>query len=229
MNWELKKGTDYFDNQEKINIWEYSQEYGRLTEKERKMADFKIKIRMEGWLDQIARSQPGVIDTVAGCMVDDIYRAANMMTRYNEAVTEYLGATAGVAMKWFTKQGIQIQYMTNNTFSDMLRPLLVFPLIYLKSGIAYVCPQHISWCEMEENGIPMEHFQTFYEKYKAIGKAVAADLVDRYCRKGVPFIHLDIDAGIDTFQTELSYRGQKGKVLIFRDEAPQDSAKIHYL
>ncbi len=226
MEWQLEKVTDYFDNRNQINIWEYSQEYGKLPYEERILVDRSIKVRIERHLDQLLSYSSDSIIQVGAMIVDDIYRAGNLMYAYNSDVEDYLQATAKCVMNWYTKHGIMIHYMTNNTFSDYLRPLILFPIMLSKTNIIYICPQHIAWKKMKENDIPIEQFKIYYEDYRDEAYDRSQDIISRCCEHKAHYIHLDIDAGEEAFEKSLSYNNTKGHIVAFREEAPQDSAKI---
>ena len=229
MDWELGKATDYFDNRTMNCIWEYSQEYGKLSMIERPMVDLLIKHRIEGWLDQISSYNEALLPMVAASIVDDIYRSTNLSYYFNEDVVDYLNATAKVVMNWYSKHGFQIQYMTNNSFSDMLRPLVVFPRFFSKTGLLYLCPQYYAWEQMEKKGIPIEHFPLYYRDYVAEATNAMRELAIRCCMAGAHYVHLDVDAGPEPFDADFAYKSNLKQVQVFRKEAPQDSSKFEIL
>lgn len=226
MNWQLGKATDYFDNSTKNCIWEYSQQYGKLSMNERPLVDLQIKNRIEGWLDQIAAYNDSLLPMVAGTIVDDIYRSVNLSYYFNDDVTDYLNVTAKAVTNWYKNHGMQIQYITNNTFSDMLRPLVVFPKYFAKTGLLYLCPQYCAWEMMKERGIPIEHFQLYYRDYAADAIAVTNELIRRSCMAGAHYIHLDVDAPAVAFEADFEYHSGIKNIRIIRQEAPQDSARF---
>ncbi len=226
MNWELGKATDYFDNREKISISEYAEEYGRLSIEEQRVIDLMIKERITGWLEQVDDINTELITNIGAIIVDDIYKAGNLMYSYSDCVSDYLRITAKTVMDWYTSKGITIHYMTNNTFTDYLRPLRVFPMMLEKSNIIYVCPQHIAWKSMEKAGVPMEQFRLFYRDYKEEAYEYSQDLIKRCCECGAHYIHLDIDAGKEAFEYTLSFINTPGHIVAFREESPQDSSKF---
>ena len=116
--------------------------------------------------------------------------------------------------------------MTNNSFSDYLRPLIIFPLMLAKSNIIYICPQQMAWQKMEKKGIPLEQFKLFYKDYRDEAYEYSQEIIRRCCDCGAHYIHLDIDAGQEAFEKSFSYNNTKGHIVAFREEAPQDSAKI---
>ncbi len=226
MNWELDKATDYFDNREKISISEYAEEFDQLSIDERMIVDLMIKHRIIGWLEQVEENNKDLITNIGAMIVDDIYRAGNLMYSYNESVSDYLGVTAKTVMNWFTSKEITIHYMTNNTFTDYLRPLILFPMMLEKSNIIYICPQQIAWQSMEKADIPIEQFRLFYKDYQEAAYERSQDLIKRCCECGAHYIHLDIDAGQEAFEQSLSFSDTPGHIVVFREEAPQDSAKF---
>lgn len=226
MNWEMKKGTDYFDNREKNCIWEYSQEYGSLTDEAKVIVDQLIKNRLEGWLNMIDKDDPKLLGMIGAVIMDDIYRSGNLMTIYNDRVMEYLHATAKVVMDWYRHHDIMIHYLCNNTFSDFLRPLVIFPRMLSNSGLVYICPQHLAWLQMNEKGIPYDNFHTYYEEYEEAAFEEAQDLIRQCSKFGIHYLHLDIDGGQRSFETDFSYIDEPGHVVVLRKEAPQDSSQI---
>lgn len=129
-------------------------------------------------------------------------------------------------MNWYKSRGLQIHYMTNNIYSDYLRPLVVFPLMLEKSGLYFICPQHLAWKKMENGGITLEQFQLYYHDYEKWAFVEAYNLIERCCRMESHYIHLDIDGGRQSFSQDLSYHGERGHILVFRDEVPQSSKFI---
>ena len=227
MDWEFGKATDYFDNSRINSVFEYAKEYGKLDLSERPLVDMQIKRRIEGWLDQIAAmNNSELLKLVAGTIFDDIYRSGNLAYSYNDDVADYLRITAGTVSNWFTNQGIVIHYMTNNTFSDYTRPLIVFPLMLEKSNIIYICPQYIAWRNMLKNDIPLEQFKLYYADYAEDAMKTAYELILRCTQNKMNYIHLDIDAGIKSFEFEFLLKNLDGHILFFREEAPQDSGKF---
>ncbi len=227
MNWNVGKITDYFDNRNQNNIWEYSQEYAKLSMEEKPKVDALLRDNIQGYLDYIeSMRQPDLLRMIAGTIVDDIYRSANLLYYYSDDVADYLRATSAVIMNWYSKRGIQIHYMSNNTYSDMQRPLIVFPMMFKRSGLLFICPQHIAWQEMEKRDILIEHFCLYFKDFEKSSRDEASDLIQRCCESGVHYIHLDIDGGLPSFEKEIrDCRGKKGHYLFFKEEAPQDSGK----
>lgn len=226
MDWAFRKGTDYFDNREQNNIWVYSQEYDILPADEKVLVDQTIRGSLESWLDFISQEQPEMIENIGAIILDDIYRSGNLMYRYNDGVANYLHATAKPAMDWYKRHNIMIHYMCNNTFSEYIRPLIIFPRMLATSGIVYICPHHIAWTKMESMGIEFENYEQHYKEFETEAFEQSQKLIERCCELGCHYMHLDIDAGEKSFDKAISYQGQPGHIIAFREEAPQDSAKI---
>ncbi|SNU04626.1 hypothetical protein SAMN06297422_101168 [Lachnospiraceae bacterium] len=229
MNWEFGKVTDYFDNSIKNCIWEYSQEYGKLSDVERYIVNGQIRDRIEGYLEQVRSYNVSLLPVVLGTVVDDIYRSGNLSYYYNDDVAEYLSVTAKVVLDWYKQKGIQIHYMTNNSFSDQTRPLIVFPEMFTKAGLIYICPQQIMYDEMRKNGISPDQFAIYAKDFVSKTLQKTKDITMLCCETGTHYIHLDIDGDFSAFNIDFSYIGKENHVLVFREEAPQDSAKITYL
>ena len=65
-----------------------------------------IKERIIGWLEQVEDINKALITDIGAMIVDDIYRAGNLMYSYSESVSDYLEITAKTVMDWYTSKGI---------------------------------------------------------------------------------------------------------------------------
>lgn len=227
MNWELTSLWAYFDNRERNSIIEYSKEYGKLSLEEREQADSLMRNRIVGHLSQLAENKEH-IQRAAVTVIDDIYRSVNMAYSFDENTLNYLGATARVAMRFFSQCGVQIHYCTNNTFSDFLRPFSAFEIFFGAAGIVYICPQSIAWKLMQHDkgDIPMDNFVLYYKDYIEESVGIADDIRSRCVENGMHYIHLDIDGGNESFEKDMQFCEKPGHLVIFRDEPPIDKSTV---
>ena len=230
MNWELNSVFYYFDNRERNCIAEYSNEYGKLSDAERKEADRLMKNRIEGHLDQMSGDFEQ-IQMAAECIVDDIYRSVNLAYMFNGAVFAYLNATAKVAMDWFTRRGLQIHYLTNNTYSDMTRPFRIFEPFFNAAGLEYICPQHILWEVLnEKREITMEIYRRAFDTIGHVARNLwAKERIEDCCKSGRHYLHLDIDGDDDSFKVDTQFAQKDGHLVVFRSENPLDNPHVHVL
>src|SRR5947208_3745612 len=81
-------------------------------------------------------------------MVDDLYKSLNSIIVYDDAIRQYLEASAGVFSSLLSKRGYAVHYIINNGFPNteigMQRPLDIFPLWFRDIGLVYICPQKVA-------------------------------------------------------------------------------------
>lgn len=90
--WLFPKITDYFDNQQRNTIFEYSQMLGFSLQEKKEQALLDIKTAM---FEHTAILNDEQLTYAAFIIADDIYKSANEISLFNLYISEYLEASAG--------------------------------------------------------------------------------------------------------------------------------------
>ncbi len=224
MDWELKSVLDYFDNRYQNSIWEYSQKFDALSPQEKTESARKMCSRITGHLNQL-KSNHETVQTVVNIIIDDIYRSANTLYYYNDGILDYLQVTALPVFRWVSEYGLQVHYMTNNTFTDCYRPLFLFDKIFMASGVKYICPQHIAWLIMSKLDIQYEDYYAMLPSFLDAARVQRDHMLENCFKHGISYVHLDIDGDDAQFEASIQYCNKDGHLVIFRNEDPSSSSK----
>ena len=120
-----------------------------------------------------------------------------------------------------------MQYLTNNTFSDLQRPIHLFKYFFNAANLVYVCPRNITFELMKEDGRNFEENNCkFYSKEaELIGNRV----LELCYKNNDSYINLQIDGDMEKFSESEKWIGKTGVVTVFRVENPIDNSKCELL
>lgn len=151
------------------------------------------------------------LQLAAVAMSDDLYKSANTIDIWYDAVGSYLRSTAKVFYLALSLRGYVVHYAIDNTFEEMSRPLKLFPDWYSACGVSYYCPQRLL---MESRGM---------------SPAGARQECARALRDSSGLFHyvlLDIDSEDDSFLVPLEQQGQNNVITILRNDAPLPGSQV---
>jgi len=151
-----------------------------------------------------------LLQLAAIAMMDDLYKNANMIDVWNDSVTVYLRATAGIFSQLLAQRGFILHYVVDNSFEDMQRPLQLFPIWYSACGIEYVCPQLLT---AQDGYPPSESRRRCTATLRASGGSFH-------------YIMLDTDSAEDSFTAPLEQREGDKVITILRTEAPIPGSNV---
>jgi hypothetical protein len=147
---------------------------------------------------------------VAFVVAEDLYRAASTITAWDDSVADYLACSAGTFFALLSMRGYRLHYVIDNSFQEMQRPTLLFPLWFKACGIEYQCPQVL---ETEFGLDPTE------------SRVVVSDILREFYAQGRHYVLLDTDSTASSFEAPLAQRDTKGILTVIRTEAPGPGSK----
>lgn len=160
-------------------------------------------------------------------IVDDLYKAACATDRWDGSLADYLNASAGTFSRLLKGRGLTVQYLVDNAWEDMSRPVRLFPDWFGACGFVYACPQALMLqlieADQPETGTDPA---TLEARYIDEARAVASQLVKRCQEEGRPFVRVDADYVDGSFSVAFSRCGASGVVTIFRNEAPEPGTDV---
>ena len=176
------------------------------------------------WLAQrigdMARAAPtDLLVTTAWVMADDLYKAASSTLLWDNALEQYLTATARVLTGVVSERGLTLSYVVDNTFgSDNNRPLTIFGPWFNSAGFVYVCPQSAVLELAKTTGQPTE-----------IGEArdISNQVVSRCLQDHRHYVYLDADFQIESVEFLVNHpRAIPGVIAVFRNEPPVTDTNV---
>jgi hypothetical protein len=161
-------------------------------------------------------------------MLDDLYKAACAVTRWDDGLATYLVASAGTFMDLVADRGFRCQYLVDNAWEDLARPLELFPHWYRAAGLVYACPQGIAR-ELMKHDDPAAsdaELPTRMARYIDEARDVVTQLVERCAGEGRHFVQLDADSIDSSFARGFEDAGADRVLTVFRNQAPEPGSKI---
>ncbi len=160
-------------------------------------------------------------------VIDDLYKAACAIDRWDVSLDEYLTASAGTFADLLQQRGLEIQYLVDNAWEDMARPIELFPAWYGACGFVYVCPQILALELSRADGVAAETDPATTEAAcMAEARVLATELVSR-CHADVKhFIHLDTGWIEGSFDAALTKRGDAHVLTLLRNTAPSAGSTV---
>ena len=186
-------------------------------------------------LEEIARSIASHVEAMSdeilvhACVVvvDDLYRAACSIDRWDSALGDYLSASAGILASLLWQRDLEVQYLVDNRWEDMARPVDLFPAWYEACGFVYVCPQvlllELSGADQPAPGLDPAVLEA---AHIIEARLLATELVARCHAENRHFIHLDTDYVDGSFESAFAKRGSAGVLTMLRNEAPEPGTKL---
>ncbi len=218
--WFLNNITDYWDHLSNA-----------LHLNARKLENVSDKER-EDWIDSLKQAvlrHGGSLNEEdlllsAFCMIEDIYKTVASALIYDQALLDYLSASAVTFCNSLRQRGYIIHYIVDNTFDrDELHiqgPLDYFPDIFRAAGFVYICPQQITGTLMDEDNIQREKYFEELPHYIAEARDASNMVVEKCDEDKAHYIFLDTDSEEGSFDLVLNDNYAPGVMTIFRNEAP---------
>ena len=122
----------------------------------------------------------------AVAVADNLYKAADQSSYWDEALEQYLTASARTFFGALSTRGYQVNYVIDNNYEDLSRPTRFYPMWFRSAGITYVCPQHMATLMMEHDRVLESERSMLMEKYIQEGRHMASEAVS-LCRSEKKF------------------------------------------
>jgi hypothetical protein len=126
-----------------------------------------------------------------------------------------------------TERGLHLQYLVDNAWQDLTKPLHLLPHWYQAAGFVYACPAVVAFQLAAHDGLDAAaDVQGALERYGSETRDVVSQLIDRCQLKRRPVMQLDTDSTKQSFDVALSARGKAGVITVFRDAAPEPGTQV---
>jgi hypothetical protein len=164
----------------------------------------------------------------AVAVADDFYRSACQIEYWDEWVEGYLRASAGSFGRALSERGFQLQYLVDNAWEELDRPVRLFPEWYGVTGFVFACPQAIMQMLPEYKAIaeadgPEAAAATTIDE----ARHIANKLVETCQEEGRHLVHLDCDWVEESFAAATRMQGAAGVLTVFRNEAPEPGTRVN--
>ena len=220
--WLFPKITDYFDNQHRNTIFEYSQMLGFSLQEKKEQALLDIKKAM---FEHTAILNDEQLTYAAFIIADDIYKSANEISLFNLYISEYLEASAGAFYQILNQRGFVLHYLANNLYAGtagagMIRPLQFFRYFFLPAGIKYICPHEIALELMKRDGLTVQDYDANIAQYLDEARLVGNSVIEKCHENNDHYFNLQIDGEKSNFAPSLARVGEDNVITVFRSEPP---------
>ncbi len=149
---------------------------------------------------------------------DDLYKAGCSLGTWDDAVAQYLTATAGTFFDMLSTKGFVVHFAIDATFDDLTRPVQLFPDWYAAAGFIYTSPALFA-ADKNLAALAPGHEQD-------AARYMCETLVGE-CQQAVRhYVLLDVDYQPETFTSTNATAGKSGVIHVFRNEAPTPGSKI---
>lgn len=215
--WMLPKLTDYWDPASgAINA--HGQHLEALEQPELYAALDDIEAAVS---DHVGALDDDLLLKGALVVSDYLYRSACAMDRWDDGLADYLGASAGTFMRSLSERGFMLQYVVDNHWDDLSRPLDLFPHWYEAACISYVCPQAIvpmlAEGDAEAEALDLgDQVPLFINEARHVAHKIVASCQEE--RRHL--FHLDCDSAKGCFSSVERVRGDAGILTVCRNDAP---------
>jgi hypothetical protein len=221
-SWFFKKISDYWDNQSKNSIFEYSQTIGKYPPNKQEKILSEIR---EAIFEHVAALDDEQLNYAAFVIADDIYKSANEISLFNSYISDYLEASAGTFFELLNYRGYCLHYLANTVFAGsaadgFIRPLHIFSHFFMPSGITYVCPHEIALDLMKRDGLSESDYDGNIAIYLPEAEDVGNMVIDKCHENNDNYFNLQIDGEGDKFQKSFERVKDKGIITVFRSEPP---------
>jgi hypothetical protein len=220
----LPKITDYWD--ERVHaIDTAAAELLELGDPERDRAVSEIS---EAVLEHVRVLPDETLLRAAVPILDDLYKAACAIGRWDAELGSYLDATAGTFLALMKDRGYRCQYLVDNAWEDMTRPLRLFPSWYAAAGIVYACPQNIAFelMQTDDPATTQDDLAQMLPVNIREARDVTARLVDTCRDEGRHLVLLDADFEERSFAVAFEQAGTNGVLTVFRNQAPVSGSTV---
>jgi hypothetical protein len=221
--WMRPKVTDYWDQ----NVGAIDAASRRLELLDDSTRSSELKAIAAAVAEHVRVLPNDLIPQAAAVIADDLYKAACTTDRWDSNVEKYLDASAGTLAAELAGRGFRIQYLVDNAWEDLTRPVDLFEGWFRASGFAYACPQVLALQLARRDGAPAEHgLEELSPNYISEARHLAASITADCHSSEIHLFGLETDWTDDSFSTAFRYRGEPGVITLFRNEAPEPGTKI---
>lgn len=222
-DWMHSKLTDYWD----FNVRALPAGSARLEEipESRWPAE---QAAIEAALTEQVRVVPDdLLRRAALSYADDLYKEASATNTWGGAFPVYLHSCAGTLSRLLTERGIRIQYLIDNEYDDMTRPLRLFPEWFSYCGFVYACPQTVVMKLAEHDGVAeSSDFDELSPRYIAEARHVVNQIVERAQSEGRHLVQLDTDSATGSYDVAMRAVKEPGTITVSRSEAPEPGSHV---
>lgn len=219
--WMLPRITDYWDEQLRaVDAGARRLEAVPAAEREAAVEAICASVR-----EHVRVLPDDLFVQAAIAVADDLYRAACATDRWDNAIRDYLTASAGTFAGELSRRGYRLQYLVDNAWEDMARPIELMPHWYQAAGFTYACPQLIA-IHLAQGDASKRELQLVIQQHVAEARDVTSQLISRCQAEGRHFMQLDTDCAEDSFETAFRACEQPGVITIFRNEAPEPGTTV---
>ena len=213
MDWMHSKISDYWDKNTDA-IAEAGERLASLDDSERLDAMDYIAVCMARHLRVLPDA---FIAPAAISCIEDLYATANSIGWWGGELEMYLQATASQVFGRLAAKGVLLQYVVDNQFEDMERPIGLFPAFFRAAGVVPICPEVLAQQLPPEQGASAR-----LEEARDLARSSVA-LCDRE-GKHVLYLETDYEEGcLDALFT----RAARPHVLgLFRNDAPGPGTNV---
>lgn len=229
-NWMLPRITDYWD--ERVRATDrLSRVLSAVPPSQR---DGQVGLIRAAIAQHVEALSDVDLTKAAFAVADDLYKTANRLSSWTPSLELYLSATANPFFEAVRTRGFLVSYFVNNSFEDLMRPVLFYPVWYKPTGLSYICPQHIAydlpiWEKVGPKGdLPKDDLQqpldptrlNLIPSYIAEARDIASQMVRKCYDSGRHFVLLTTDGQVDGLSAALFASGTSKVIRVIRDEAP---------
>lgn len=220
--WLFPRITDYWDNQARNSIFEYSQMIGFSLQEKKEQALQEIRAAM---YEHTAILNDEQLTYAAFIIADDIYKSANEISLFNLYISEYLEASAGTFYQILSQRGFSLHYLANNVYAGsaaqgMIRPLQFFRYFFLPAGIKYICPHEIALELMKRDGLTVQDYDANISAYLDEAHMVGDMVIEKCHDNNDHYFNLQIDGQKSFFAPSLARVGDPQVITVFRSQPP---------
>lgn len=222
-SWDHSRLTDYWAFKERA-IDRHASDLGELDEPEFQAVSSLIA---DAITDDVGNLPEELLPAAAVAIVDDLYKSACVIDRWDDMLGFYLATSAGTFLREVASRGIRIQYLVDNIWDELERPVDLFPHWFNAAGLVYVCPQAIVPTLAEEDGRSGDvDAEELFNAYIDEARHVAGEIAARCQEEARHFVQLDCDRVENSFDQALSDAGAEGVVTISRVAAPEPGTHV---
>jgi hypothetical protein len=222
-DWMYPRLTDYWDEQARaVDVGAQ-----RLREVPADARQTALDAIHEAVAEHVRVVPDDLLATAAVAFADDLYKAACGIDRWDDALDGYLTASAGTMSTLLTERGFHLQYLVDNAWQDLTKPIHLLPHWYQAAGFVYACPEVIAFELATQDGVdPEADVQGVLGRYGSEARDVVDELIDRCQQERRPVMQLDTDTVEKSFDVALGARGKPGVITVFRDAAPEPGTQV---
>jgi hypothetical protein len=219
--WMHAKLTDYWDA--RVGAVEVACErLADLQPEQREVALAEIKACVQRHVAVLDRDW---LIQMSIAFVDDLYKSASRMLRFDGECHAYLAASAIPLMETFASEGIRLQYLIDNAWPDWEEAAALVGTWFRSAGFGFICAQEIAPDLVLEARAGGRQAPSPGELPR-LARAEANRAVTEHQQLGGSFAQLDMDVEPDSFERALEGSGGPNVVTVTRVEAPVPESRV---